>query len=144
MVFATFTKTKSVKCSIALAIAWHTLELKSRRNCSSSVAVETLLADLPLDSVRMVLRWDCIFCWTLRRQQLNPAAWLHITEDSGRPFPLPEILLRYGPRQGWVRGDASLSGYSQVGAIQSGRTRTPGLKRVRTVLLYFSMQIIPF
>ena len=45
------TKTKSVKYSIALAMAWHTLELKSRRNCSSSVADETLLVDLPLDSV---------------------------------------------------------------------------------------------
>ena len=36
---------------------------------------------------------------------------------SGRPFPFSEVLLRYGPRQRWVRGDAGLSGYSQVGTI---------------------------
>ena len=77
-----FTNTKSVKCSIAFAMAWQTLALKSNRNCSSSVAVAILFEDLPLDSVRIDLSWVCIFCWTLRRQRLNPAAWLHITEDS--------------------------------------------------------------
>ena len=52
---------------------------------------------------------------------------------SGRPFPFPEVLLRYGPRQGWVRGDAGLSGYSQVGTVQSGGTRIPGLSFLTSV-----------
>ena len=58
---------------------------------------------------------------------------------SGRPFPFPEVLLRYGPRQGWVRGDAGLSGYSHLGTVQPGGTRIPGLERVRTVCFNFGM-----
>ena len=138
MVFATFTKTKSVKCSIALAIAWHTLELKSRRNCSSSVRLALRLC---LDGFEMGLH----ILLDLEKAAIKSGSLVAYYRGlSGRPFPLPEILLRYGPRQRWVRGDAGLSGYSQVGAIQSGRTSIPGLKRVRTVLLYFCMQIIPF
>ena len=38
-----------------------------------------------------------------------------------------------------VEVDAGLSGYSQIGTVQSGGTRIPGLKRVRTVLLDFCM-----
>ena len=50
VVLAMVTKTKSVKCSMDLAMAWQILALKSRRNCISSVASVTLEADFPFCS----------------------------------------------------------------------------------------------
>ena len=41
-------KTKSVKCSIVFAAAWVMLALKSMKDCSLSVAVETLEELFPL------------------------------------------------------------------------------------------------
>ena len=53
VVLAIFTKTNSVRCSMDLAMAWHTLELKSSRNWRSSTVEETLAGVFPFDSTQM-------------------------------------------------------------------------------------------
>ena len=84
---ATVTKTKSVRCSKVLAIAWVIPELKSRRNCNSSAAPETLVEDLPLlSSNLMAFNCDLILSCTLFRHLLNAAAWLHIVDASRAAF----------------------------------------------------------
>ena len=50
VVLAMFMKTNSVRCSMDFAMAWHTLELKSSKNWSSSTADESLARVFPFDS----------------------------------------------------------------------------------------------
>ena len=75
-------KTKSVKCSIALAVACVMLELNSIRNCNSSVASDSFLETLPLFSSRITFSCVCMSPCTLNKQRLKLAVWLHTTEAS--------------------------------------------------------------
>ena len=72
--------------SIVLAAAWQILELKFIKYCSSSMAVDTLEEPFPLLSVRTVLSCSCIFCCTLKKHLLKPAAWLQMTVASLADF----------------------------------------------------------
>ena len=75
-------KTKSVKCSIALAVACVMLELNSIRNCNSSEASDSFLENLPLFSTRITFSCVCMSPCTLNKQRLKLAVWLHTTEAS--------------------------------------------------------------
>ena len=74
--------TKSVKCSIALAVACVILELNSIRNCNSSAASDSFFEALPLFSSLITLSCACMSPCTLNKQRLKLAVWLHTTEAS--------------------------------------------------------------
>ena len=63
-------------------MAWHTLELKSSKNWSSSTADDTLVGPFPFDSTLIAFSWVAMFCCIFNSQRLKPAAWLHMTVDS--------------------------------------------------------------
>ena len=87
VVFATITKTKSVKCSSVLAIHCVMLELKFMRNCISSVARVIFPADFPLLNSDLIVFYSaCIFSCTLYKHLLNAAAWLQVVEALRADF----------------------------------------------------------
>ena len=67
-------------------MAWHTLELKSSKNRSSSIADDTLVGPFPFESTRIAFSWLVMFCCIFNKQRLKPAAWLHMTVDSRADF----------------------------------------------------------
>ena len=116
--FAMETKRKSLKCYIVLAMAWLIFLLKFIRYWSSSVAVVTLLADLPL----LYLEWMTLICfcmvsWTLYRHLFNPAAWLQITVNSLADF---SQILKVSWEMSWswlCQGYTNRLGYAIISTV---------------------------
>ena len=118
-------------------MAWHTLELKSSKKCSLSIADDTLVGPCPFESTRIAFSWLAMFCCIFNKQRLKLAAWLHMTVDSRADF---SHLRRFYCEMGRDMGGALAI---PVCAVESGRSGTPRRDSLFRVFLRVGLKAIP-